>query len=247
MKPDSVANVASSRQKLNVYSYYTSQLMQRLGIQNIDFRLRLERKLQASPDRPIRILSLASGAARIEGQIISGLDAERIELTLTDINADLLAKAKARFAGKARVQTIALNVNQLSLPSNSYDIVICVSALHHVVELEHVMSQTAATLASDPVGARLHAQWRPSHRDVGHLPPQTIGRSEVRPSVGVSGVGTRWPYLTLTLVVGTPSTSRSHGSTLDTRPLGYLAALRYLSLAKNDLESSIVIQASEWG
>jgi SAM-dependent methyltransferase len=135
--------------RLNVYSYYTSQLMQRLGVENIDFRGRLQRKLSDHPDRPLRIFSLASGAARIEEEMINGLDGRRIELTLTDINPGLLAKAKARFADKARVRTAVMNLNELCLAERSFDIIVCVSALHHVVELERVTAQTAAALVED--------------------------------------------------------------------------------------------------
>jgi SAM-dependent methyltransferase len=135
--------------KQNLGGYYTSRLMQRLEIGNIDFRRCLEQKLAAHPDRPVRILSLASGAARIEEGIIDGFDPDRIELTLTDINPDLLARAKARLAGKARVHSEVMNLNRLQLPSRHYDVIVCVSALHHVVELERVIGQSAAALAED--------------------------------------------------------------------------------------------------
>jgi SAM-dependent methyltransferase len=133
----------------SLVDYYAFRVMQELGLHGPDFRSYLERRLEAQPERPIRILSLASGAARIENGIIDGLPPERIELTLTDINPGLLASAKARFAGKARVDTIVMNVNQLSLPSCSFDVIVCVSALHHVVELERVIAQCAAALVED--------------------------------------------------------------------------------------------------
>ena len=134
---------------LNLSQYYTSRLMQELEIKEIDFRSYLSIKLKTHAERPIRILSLASGAARIEEGIINGFDPERIELMLTDINPDLLAKARARLSDKARLQIMEMNVNQLCLPSRSFDVIICVSALHHLVELERVMSQTAAALVED--------------------------------------------------------------------------------------------------
>ena len=133
----------------NLGTYYPSQLMRRLGIGNIDFRGHLAGKLKAHADRPIRILSLASGAARIEEGFVDGFDPDRIELTLTDINPDLLARAKARLAGKARVRCEVMNLNQLQLPGRSYDVIVCVSALHHVVELERVIGQSAAALVDD--------------------------------------------------------------------------------------------------
>lgn len=56
--------------KLNLFEYCTSRLRQELKIQNINFRNYLESKLKTHQNRPIRILSLASGAARIEEEII---------------------------------------------------------------------------------------------------------------------------------------------------------------------------------
>lgn len=140
---------ATAGARPNLYQYYTSRLMHELGIENIDFRGYLARRLKTHPDRSIRILSLASGAARIEEGIIDGFDPHRIELTLTDINPGLLAKAKTRLANKARAQSMVMNVNQLCLPSRAFDIILCVSALHHVVELERVMAQAAAALVED--------------------------------------------------------------------------------------------------
>jgi SAM-dependent methyltransferase len=132
----------------NVYDYYTTQILERLGITNVVFRSYLERKL-ATLDRPIRILSLASGAARIEEGLIDGIDAERIELVLTDLNPSLLSTARARLAHRARLETLELNLNQLTLPSRRFDVVVCVSALHHVVELEQLFAQVAASLLED--------------------------------------------------------------------------------------------------
>ena len=128
--------------KQNLGTYYTSQLRRRLGIGIVDFRRHLASKLKTHAERPIRILSLASGAARIEEGFVDGFDPDRIELTLTDINPDLLARAKARLAGKARVRREVMNLNRLQLPSRHYDIIVCVSALHHVVELERIIGQS---------------------------------------------------------------------------------------------------------
>ena len=88
-------------------------------------------------------------AREIEEGIIDGFDPDRIELTLTDINPDLLTRAKNRLAGKARVRSEVMNLNRLDLPRRTYDIIVCVSALHHVVELERVIGQSADALVED--------------------------------------------------------------------------------------------------
>ncbi len=92
---------------------------------------------------------MASGAARIEEGIVDGFGRQNIEMTLTDINPTLLATAANRLADKAEVRSLVTNVNQLSLPRDSFDVIICVSALHHMVELEHIMAESAAALADD--------------------------------------------------------------------------------------------------
>ncbi len=131
---------------VDLYQHYSSRLMQELGLGDVPFAEHLKRRLQTIPNRPIRILSLASGAARIEEGIIAGLDPRRIELTLTDINENLLRQAKARLDGKAKLRHRTLDLNQVSLRPASYDVILCVSALHHVVELERLLDEVATAL-----------------------------------------------------------------------------------------------------
>lgn len=123
---------------MNAYAYYTSQLLTKLGLEQINFQERLSRRLQNDPTQKIRILSLASGAARIEKQIVSGLDGKRLELTLVDINPQLIAEATANFEGQVAVKSLVQNINKIELEENYYDVIMCVSALHHVVELEYL-------------------------------------------------------------------------------------------------------------
>jgi len=58
----------------------------------------------------------------------------------------LLTKAKERLMGKGHVEVLPVDINQICLPEQSFDIILCVSALHHVVELEHVMAQISNAL-----------------------------------------------------------------------------------------------------
>jgi SAM-dependent methyltransferase len=113
----------------------------------VNFAQRLRQRAAAGP---LRVLSLCAGAARIERGLLDGLGA-RVELTLMDINDDLLRLAAEDFAASgaaAKVDTICADVNAVELPRSRYDVVICVSALHHVVELEHVVDEIAASLAA---------------------------------------------------------------------------------------------------
>ncbi len=60
--PDAPKTAIAADVKENLGGYYTSLLRRRLGIGNIDFRSYLASKLKTHAKRPIRILSLASGA-----------------------------------------------------------------------------------------------------------------------------------------------------------------------------------------
>jgi SAM-dependent methyltransferase len=93
----------------------------------------------------VRVLSLASGAARTETHLLKKLKPGFVELTLTDVNADLLAQASKRLGGHVR-DTLVLDLNGAELPERTYDVVLCVSALHHFVELEHIAASIARSL-----------------------------------------------------------------------------------------------------
>jgi SAM-dependent methyltransferase len=55
------------------------------------------------------------------------------------MNADLLGLASRQFASVTRLDLIEANVNELTCSGEKWDVILCVSALHHVVELERVM------------------------------------------------------------------------------------------------------------
>lgn len=95
----------------------------------------VERILSRAGAGPVRILSLCSGAARIEAEF-SAQVGELAEWTLLDINSDLLRTAAQQFSRSVKVDLIEANVNELFDLDERWDIILCVSALHHVVELE---------------------------------------------------------------------------------------------------------------
>lgn len=95
---------------------------------------------------PLRILSLCSGAARIEAGFAAtpGIDAE---WTLLDISEDLLQDAAKAFPGDAPLQLVVGNLNQIRDFGQRFDVILCVSGLHHIVELERVVDFIHAALA----------------------------------------------------------------------------------------------------
>ena len=98
--------------------------------------------------RPVRILSLCSGAAGIERQIIAKASCP-VEITLFDLNETLMRKAAAALSDIAKTSGILADVNALSseqFGNMTFDIVMFVSGLHHVVEIERVSKQSLSYL-----------------------------------------------------------------------------------------------------
>jgi SAM-dependent methyltransferase len=99
--------------------------------------------------RPLRVLSLCSGAARIEEEIFKS-SAEPVELTLLDASEDLIRRASSRMSHEQhKVRCLVGDINSGIPHDGDFDIIICVSALHHVANLEGVISQINVCLAPD--------------------------------------------------------------------------------------------------
>jgi SAM-dependent methyltransferase len=92
-------------------------------------------------ERPVRILSLCSGAAGIERRMI--IDAGcPVELTLFDLNENLMRRAAAALSSVAQISGVLGDINAISeeqFGNITFDVAMFVSGLHHVVEIEHVL------------------------------------------------------------------------------------------------------------
>ena len=114
----------------------------------------LPRRIPAFPDRlreiaaerTPRLLSLCAGEARVEDWLLTraGVDAD---LTLLDINADLLTRAGARFVDRGSLRLWRGDVDEIGSGASRFDVVLFVSGLHHVVELEKTLASVARLLA----------------------------------------------------------------------------------------------------
>lgn len=129
-------NVSQPLDGENAYNYAYRLLAENLDIKPPDFINHL-RQL-AEQGKTVRILSLCCGAARIEASYAAAVP-HNIEWTLLDINEDLLQMAAEQFADSIPVNLLKGDVNQLQASHEKWDIILCVSALHHVVELEQLM------------------------------------------------------------------------------------------------------------
>lgn len=90
--------------------------------------------------RPLKVLSLCSGAGRVEANLAAtaASDGVQVDWTLLDINEDLLLTAAGKFQGEPP-SLIQADINEICDFGERYDVIMCVSALHHVVELEAVL------------------------------------------------------------------------------------------------------------
>jgi SAM-dependent methyltransferase len=110
-----------------------------------------ERARELSAKKPLRILSICAGAARVEEQILDHCSGP-VELTLLDASPDLIGRAADRLAdGKPgrQVRCLIGDVNAGLPGEGRFDIIVCVSALHHVADLEKVLGQINQRLHDD--------------------------------------------------------------------------------------------------
>lgn len=101
--------------------------------------------------RPLKLLSILSGAARIEEQLLAHCG-DGAELTLIDASPDLIERAAARLKAShpgARIDCMVGDINRGLPGAGRHDVILCVSALHHVANLEDVLSQINARLEDD--------------------------------------------------------------------------------------------------
>lgn len=129
------------------YAYAARLLAHLIPGPHIDFAAHLAQIGQM--DRPFRLLSLCAGAARVEEMLLRGAGVP-VELTLIDLNDELLRQAAARMPAGTAVTPLRGRAEDLSAVTHGpYDAVCFVSGLHHVVDLEHVLRQVRSVLVQD--------------------------------------------------------------------------------------------------
>jgi SAM-dependent methyltransferase len=134
----------------NVFQYAQRVLVSLIAVKPPDFPKRIK-AINQRELRPVRILSLCSGAAGIERQILTKA-ACPVEITLFDLNEKLMREAAASLSSIADTSGFLGDVNELSVAQfgeGTFDIVMFVSGLHHVVEIEHVLQGIAGLLVSN--------------------------------------------------------------------------------------------------
>lgn len=122
----------------DAYHYAHHLLTRQLRAVPPDFHRRLRELAERKAGGPLRILSLCCGAARIEASFASALGVPA-HWTLMDLNEGLLRSAAAAFPPGQSIELIAGNLNGIADYGERYDVILCVSGLHHIVELERVV------------------------------------------------------------------------------------------------------------
>lgn len=123
-----------------VFQYAQRVLQSLIATRPPNFPKRIQ-SINQRENRPVRLLSLCSGAAGIERRMITGAGCP-VEITLFDINEKLMRKAAAVLSPIAKTSGVLGDVNVLSVEQFgdlTFDIIMFVSGLHHVVEIEHVL------------------------------------------------------------------------------------------------------------
>jgi SAM-dependent methyltransferase len=130
------------------FNYATRSLGALLPLTPPDF---FQRAAKRSSGRSLRMLSICAGAARVEEQILDHCNGP-VSLTLLDASTDLIGRAAQRLASARPDRTVECLVGDVNrgLPGQGqYDVIVCVSALHHVADLERVLGQINARLADE--------------------------------------------------------------------------------------------------
>jgi SAM-dependent methyltransferase len=98
-------------------------------------------------DRPIEVLSLASGYCGNELSLARGMT-RPYKITCTDLNEAAFEKAKSI----AKAESLAMefqpaDLNFLTITPGRYDLIFAHAAIHHVINLEHLFEQIANGLS----------------------------------------------------------------------------------------------------
>lgn len=99
----------------------------------------LERAVACGP----RALELGCG----DGDLAETLARRGLEVTGVDLAEARVREARARVAGMANAPAFAVgDLNTMALPGGPYDVVVAHDALHHLLDLDHVMREVARVL-----------------------------------------------------------------------------------------------------
>ncbi|OOG66308.1 hypothetical protein B0E46_02190 [Rhodanobacter sp. B04] len=130
----------------NAFSYANRMLATAIPVQPPDFPGRLRAMSARQAGRPLRMLALCAGEAAIEGGILAAAGVP-VELCIVDVNAGLLDQAMMHMPATVTVDRVLGDANDVGPQLGQFDVVNITSGLHHLVELERVLSAIAEILS----------------------------------------------------------------------------------------------------
>lgn len=154
---------------------YLRPKLERFGFASPDdffFRMCL-RILDEQKDREVvrQLISLGAGNGELEiplARFLMDHTQQPFLITITDINENMLARAKTAACGAEVESCVRFEVVDFNRwqPDQPYDVVIANQCLHHVTELEDLFQQISSHLAedgyflvSDMIGRNGHQRW----------------------------------------------------------------------------------------
>lgn len=127
---------------MRLYNRYTKSKMPHVNLEAYAAEY-----VEMSP-RTVRLLSLGAGTGDWE-LAVARRAPQRVEVTLVDINEDLMRGALAVAERDGIVlRTLVEDVNSLGISPHAYDLIVCRSSLHHFIALEHILTQIKGGLST---------------------------------------------------------------------------------------------------
>ena len=131
----------------NAFSFAHRALQLMMNQTSPDFAARLTALAARLGDRPLRMLALCAGEAAIEGRILDRAGVP-VSLCIVDVNTAMLDRAAERMPANVRVDRVVGDANLVGRQLGEFDVVVITSGLHHLIELEKVLSSIAGLLAA---------------------------------------------------------------------------------------------------
>ena len=130
----------------NSWAYYWKRVGTRISSSEFRSLEHYIRNHFTSLNRRFRVLSLASGYCGQEIMLAENLNME-YSITCTDINPELFGKAREVVREKnLNITFETADLNFIEIPTGSFDVIFAHAAIHHVINLEHLMEQIAGGL-----------------------------------------------------------------------------------------------------